>query len=437
MGRRRGRGGRSLGGWVGATVLIGGGLVGLTASPVGAGTGRSGGSQVVLLTELPRPPIAGGGAEYGIYGENVALSGDTAVVGAAHTDVITGPDSYQEGPGATFLFVRRGARWPTVPTVTLNATGDLAISGSTLVIGEPGADSPTGVPQTGLADVYVRGAHGWPATPTVTVPDPLDSTNDAFGDTVAISGKTMVIGAPGSGPSQYGIAYVYTKGASGWPSTPTLTLPDPYGSATNPSNDAFSGSGVTVSGKTMMIGAVGQAGNTRWVVYQYDQGPTGWSSTPSLVLSASPSQSAFGFPTLSGASALIDREVGNSYVVDVYQKGPAGWSSSPSSTIRNPNPRPNDAWGDALAISGTAALVASGDDGYSNLAGTAYLYRKGTAGYWATVPSATILDPLATKGDQFGYSAAMSGNTVLIGARAADPENADAGQGEAFLYRIG
>jgi hypothetical protein len=77
------------------------------------------------------------------------------------------------------------------------------------------------------------------------------AANDYFGSSVAVSGKTVVVGALGTN-SGAGAAYIYVKAASGWPTTPTATLNDPAAT----SDDHF-GYSVAVSGKTAVVGAPG------------------------------------------------------------------------------------------------------------------------------------------------------------------------------------
>jgi len=54
------------------------------------------------------------------------------------------------------------------------------------------------------------------------------ATASWFGLSVAVSGTTAVIGAPSTNANA-GAAYIYVKGASGWPTKPTATLDDPRG----------------------------------------------------------------------------------------------------------------------------------------------------------------------------------------------------------------
>ena len=83
-----------------------------------------------------------------------------------------------------------------------------------------------------------------------TLKDPPGTSGDKFGWSVAVSGTTAVVGAGGT--LGQGAAFIYTKGASGWPTTPTKTLSDP----TATSGDKF-GWSVAVSGTTAIVGAPG------------------------------------------------------------------------------------------------------------------------------------------------------------------------------------
>jgi hypothetical protein len=58
-----------------------------------------------------------------------------------------------------------------------------------------------------VAYIYVKGATGWPTKPTATLSDPAATADDLFGE-VAVSGKTAVVGAYGAN-SDAGVAYIY------------------------------------------------------------------------------------------------------------------------------------------------------------------------------------------------------------------------------------
>jgi len=127
------------------------------------------------------------------------------------------------------------------------------LSGTTLAISDPNT-TPESV------YLYTEGAHGWPTSPTVTETDPDgyagDPLNDAFGQALGISGDTLMVGSANVNDNGDGVVYEYTEGPDGWPTTPTVTLADPGGSRANITNDGF-GEDLALSGTTAMIGPTG------------------------------------------------------------------------------------------------------------------------------------------------------------------------------------
>jgi hypothetical protein len=90
---------------------------------------------------LPTEARSDGGAS-DTFGYSVAISGSTAVVGA------TGKNSYK---GAAYVFVRSGATWTQQAELTASGAepwdvfgNSVAISGSTALVGAYGKNSMTG-----------------------------------------------------------------------------------------------------------------------------------------------------------------------------------------------------------------------------------------------------------------------------------------------------
>ena len=175
---------------------------------------------------------ASDGALDDMFGETVALSGDTVV---AHSDArVNGHDS----AGAVYVFVKPAGGWASATeTAKLTASdaandddfGDgVAISGDTVVAGAPDANV-NGHSQDGAAYVFVKPAGGWAsATETAKLTASDGATNDALGNSVAVDGNTVVAGAPFASP---GAAYVFVKPAGGWTSateTAKLTASDAH-----------------------------------------------------------------------------------------------------------------------------------------------------------------------------------------------------------------
>lgn len=202
-----------------------------------------------------------GGAVGDNLGDSVAVSGNTVVAGAY--DRTVGTHSKQ---GAVYVFARPTTGWRSVtPTATLTAgdgqAGDLfgysvAISGRTIVVGSV-AHAVGSTLYQGTVYVFTEPTTGWKTTshPTaeLTVSDGV--SGDELGSAVAISGDTIVAGAPREGPSFNGEAYLFTKPASGW-KTKTQTARLTISAGSNP--DDFFGGEVAVSGNTVVVSDYGR-----------------------------------------------------------------------------------------------------------------------------------------------------------------------------------
>jgi hypothetical protein len=344
------------------------------------------------------------------FGLSVAVSGKIAVVGSygANTNA-----------GAAYIYAEGASGWPTTPIATFRdpaTTGGIhfgwsvAVSGKTAVVGAPGTNR-----STGAAYIYVKGTHGWPTTPTTTLEDPAATAEDFFGYSVALSGTTAVVSSPDyPGSDASGAAYIYVKGASAWPTTPTATLLDPgarYG-------DYF-GWSVAVSGKTAVVGAYGTELATDYggAAYVYVEGASGWPTAPTVTLKDPPAVESDGFGTSVAVSGKItvvgadgaDTDAGAAYI---YAEGTSGWRTTPTASFNDPAAVADDAFGAAVAVSGKVVVVGAPNTGGYD--GAAYLYVKGTSG-WSGTPTASLKEP-AGNSEDFGSSVAVSGTAAIVGA---------------------
>ena len=167
----------------------------------------------------------------------VAISGNTVVVGAfgeaSDADGVNGDQSDNSSPstGAAYVFVRNGAVWSQQAYLKASNsdTGavfgiSVAISGDTIVVGAAGA----GVSGTGLAYVFVRNGTTWSQEALLKASN-ADGA-DAFGATVAVSGDTVVVGAPFEASKATGVngdetdnsafsagaAYIFVRNGTTW-----------------------------------------------------------------------------------------------------------------------------------------------------------------------------------------------------------------------------
>lgn len=134
--------------------------------------------------------IASDGASNDDFGHSVAISGDTAVIGARGDDDVKGTDS-----GAAYVFVRTASGWSERAKLLASdwAAGDgfgtsVAISGDIIVVGAFRDDS-----SRGAAYVFTLNGTAWNQQAKLTASD--RGIGDSFGTSVAIRGGTAIVGA--------------------------------------------------------------------------------------------------------------------------------------------------------------------------------------------------------------------------------------------------
>jgi hypothetical protein len=281
------------------------------AGSVGAGAGLSADQGAVYVFRRPSGGwaniqqtaklTASDGATDDRLGSVVAVSGDT-VVGAAPRDDI-GPTVDQ---GSVYVFEMPAGGWGDAQQ-TAKLTGSdqtpgglfgshLGVAGATVVVGVPLQFASDFDP--GFVAVFERPSTGWVDTQESARLTASDRQHrDQLGASVAISGDTVVAGAPSDdvGPNlDQGSVYVFEKPASGWTDrqqTAKLTASDGAG-------DDHLGSLVAISGDTVIAGS-GRQFVVDESIYVFDKPRAGWSSTRETVqLDAPPAE------PLSGAIAI-------------------------------------------------------------------------------------------------------------------------------------
>src|SRR5439155_508584 len=104
-------------------------------------------------------------------------------------------------------------------------------------------------------------------------------------------------------------------------------------------------------------------------------------------------------------------DAGSAYVYDLSSETP----TLPVMTLSNPSPAAYDYFGYSVAISGMRVVVGVYYDETGAIdAGIAYVYDLGST--TPTVPLATLNNPAPAASDYFGYSVAISGTRVVVGA---------------------
>jgi hypothetical protein len=378
----------------------------------------------VPVTVLSNPSPA----SYDFFGWSVGISG-TRVVVSAYTNVV----ALSQNAGSVYVYDLASAT-PAVPVTTLNKPNPqsydyfgyaVAVSGSRVVV-SAAIDNHT----TGRVYVYDFGG-ATPTDPAATLHNPTAVDHDYFGESIAISGTRLVVGARGNdlGASNAGSAYVYDL-ASGTPTAPLATLNNP-----NPAtNDSFGGA-VAVSGTIVLVGAPGDdtAADDGGSAYAYDLSSAAPSMpkarlnipTPSVndhfayAVAVSGTRVVVGTPGLSNAPCI-----GRVYVYDLGSTTPA----EPVATLSDPNPGGRSRYGSSVAIEGGRIVVGAPAEMFGQGDAKAYVYELNSAA--PTVPIVTLEDPSMGFETRFGYAVGISGTRVVVG------NYMEYGGGKALLYDL-
>jgi len=341
------------------------------------------------------------------FGVSVAISGDTAVVGAKGNDD-AGNDS-----GSAYVYKENGATWTEEAKLTASDAAakdffgvSVAISGDTAVVGAFGDES-----STGAAYVYTRSGTIWTEEAKLTASDGV--AFDEFGASVSISGDTVVVGANGNDDAvtDLGAAYVFTRSGTTWTEEAKLTASD------GGFNFFTFGFSVSVSGDTAVVGAFGEDGLTG-SAHVFTRSGTTWTEEAKLTASDGVIRDLFGVSVaISGDTAVVgafgdessnnELRTGAAYV---FTRSGTTWTEEAKLTASDRTAF--DAFGFSVSVSGDTAVVGA-NTADEEFTGAAYVYtRSGTT--WTEEQKITASDGVFDA--EFGNAVANSGDKVVIGA---------------------
>jgi hypothetical protein len=355
---------------------------------------------------------ASDGASNDFFGYFVALSGNTALVGAH------GKNSDE---GAAYLYRYNPAThaWnEEILTASDGAASDVfgygvALSGNTALVGAHAKNSGQGA---AYLYRYNPTTHAWDEE-ILTASD--GSITDSFGVSVALSGATALVGAYSKNSNQ-GAAYLYRHNP-----TTHAWVEEVLTASNGAGNDQF-GFSVALSGNTALVGAYGKNSN-QGAAYLLQLTPPVEIIETKLIASDATANNFFGSSVAIDGNTAIVGARGKNFgrgVAYLYRYNPATytWDEAILSASDGAN---GDNFGTSVAIDGDTAIVGAPSKNASQ--GAAYLYRYNPASYTWEQEILTASDGLP--GDKFGISVALSGNFALVGASLKN-----SGQGGAYLY---
>jgi hypothetical protein len=365
----------------GNTMVVGARFDGTTALQAGAAfvyvlNGGVWTQQAVLL--------ANDGALGDKFGYSVAISEDTIVIGAYQDDT-----AFSNG-GSAYVFVRNGTSWsfqqkllPSDGTADDEFGNAVGITGEFIAVGSHFADIP-GTSSAGSVYLYRRTGTVWAQTQKLaSTAGPFGVIGNYFGESVAVSGSKIAIGATGDNTPETaaGAVYVFAEISGG-----TYALQQKLTIANGTNGDNF-GNSVAMEGGTLVGGAredtpiVGQPAYGAAYVFEFD-GAT-WQSQGKIVAS-------------DGAS--VDR---------------FGWSVAVSNNV--------------IAVGAREDDTAVGGD-----AGSAYIFTRNGAN-WTEIQKLAPSDTF--NGDRFGSGVALSFGNLVVGA-AEKQLTSPNGQGAAYYFTV-
>jgi hypothetical protein len=394
---------------------------------------------VVGGTPPAQLPLTIDGLPYDNFGAAVAIDGDTAVVTSPYATA-----NGVEGAGSAFVFVRDGAGWllqaqlaAQDPKPFSNYGRAVAIEGDTLVVGAYSADGVDS--STGAAYVFTRSGSVWTQQAKLSANDGEGFSD--FGYAVALSGDSVVVGAPSTfinGENIVGAAYAYLRVGNAWSQQQKLTASDGLGF------DSF-GTSVAVQGDTAAIGAkqatvAGQSFSGAAYVFARSGGS--WTELQKLSAADASVEASFGHSiALSNNSLIVGAPQpqllfgGGAGAAYVFAISEGSWIQQ--AKLEASDGVIGDAFGSAVGLDGDSAVVGSplagSVAGVDLEAGAVYAYQR-SGESWAQ--QARIVAVGGQQGSQLGMAVGLSGNIAVAGAANARVGSNDA-QGKGYLFTLG
>ncbi len=421
------------------------------------------------------------------FGNAVAVSGNTVVVGAFHEgSSTTGPSANSLSSnnsateaGAAYVFVRTGSGWTEQAYLKASNTnaGDqfgvsVSIDGDTIAVGARGEDgngtggeSNNSSQQAGAVYVFTRTAGVWTQQAYLKPANPGAHTH--FGSSVKLNGNSMAVGAPNGynvdSAGGFGAAYVFLRTGTSW-SQQAYLLPE----STNEGN--LFGRDVALSEAALAVGSPGDAGGIPGInpphnldapksgavhvfrltggSWQHEAYIKAGNVGPSdqfgakvdiignTMVAGSPWEDGSG----SGVNSVPDDAAANSGAAYVFERNGAG-SWSQQAYLKASNTGAGDLFGMDVALAGQFLAVAAGweDSAATGVAGNqmnegalnsgaAYLFARNGA-TWAQ--QAYLKAGNTDSSDRFGTSIAISDSYVIVGAEV-EASNANTVDGNAM-----
>jgi len=343
------------------------------------------------------------------FGRSVAIDGNLVAVGM-------GADG---ADGAVYLYRRQGTMYVfEEKLVNPDATSEaefgrsVAIQGTTVFVGARFAQAGD-VSKAGAVYVFKKNGKSWRYKNKVVSPEP--QTGDNFGRALAIQGNLLVVTAR-KNDAERGAVYVFEKKGDQYVHKVTLEASD------SADGDYF-GQSVALQGSFMVIGArntVGPNGKPAGGFYLFRQKGGQWLEVTKVTPTDGKDEDQYGFAiAIKGNTIVVTARradpsgLKNAGAVYVYSL--KGDSVQLVTKLTASDAVAGDEFGQSVAFVGDTIAVGAWKDDESK--GSIYLFRQ-IGSQWIETGKITASDGVA--GDEFGYSLTAQGNRMVTGAHKVD-----------------
>ncbi|WP_105167628.1 FG-GAP repeat protein [Pseudoalteromonas sp. T1lg23B] len=360
---------------------------------------------------------------------SVAIDGTTALVGALNADANQVKDS-----GTAYVYTLGAKGWQQQATLVAEPAfagdtlgGKVALKNHVAVLGASRRDDKG--EDSGAVITFERAASSWTQKQILTAID--GQAGDAFGQSIALTERFLVIGAPHSDTphKDSGSAYVYMRDKDSWQFHSKLTAQD--GAA----GDLF-GISVAIDGNTMLVGADlnDERAEKAGAVYAYHFDGKQWHQQAKLMASDGANTDIFGVRVaLFGDTALISArrddvegigtDAGSAYI---FERSQGKWTQTQK--LIAPDGKADDRFARGVALyQDTALISAMHHDAKAENAGALYVFKK-QQGQWRYSTKIVASDGAAE--DRFGWNLALTKQHAIIGA----PHRDDNGNASGAAY---
>ena len=301
----------------------------------------------------------------------------------------------------------------------------IAVDGDLMVVGAPFDDGK--VADSGAAYVFKKNPDNdgqWEQVALLVAED--GAFDDQFGQAVAISGSSVIVGAPWDwdNGARSGSAYIFEatdEAVNDWEQVAKLTQVE--GSV----EDLF-GNAVSISGDTAVVGVIGDdiAGESSGSVSIYERnqgGPNQWGLVSELAPDDAIARDFFGSSvSLFGNTLAIGAFTGNNTTapfVAIFERDPVDETQWNFSTKILPERLGHLFFGFSVSLYENTLLVGDFADNGSG-SGSAFVFEKDLDDTWNFV--SRLQSDAPSRHDGFGFSVALYQDIALVGANTISSE---------------